>query len=74
MDKDMFLKLYNSLVRPILNRVAQSGQLQNLSNRERLKYLGLKSLQYRRLRINLVETFIILNGGDKVECFDMFSI
>ena len=34
---------------------------------ERLKYLGLPSLQYRRLIADMVETYKILNNIDKVQ-------
>jgi hypothetical protein len=34
---------------------------------QRLKYLGLSSLQYRRLRADMIETYKILNNIDKVQ-------
>ena len=48
--------------------------IQHLSYTERLKYLGLPSLQYRRLRANMVETFKILNNIDKVQHKHIFPI
>ena len=39
---------------------------EHLSYTERLKYIGLPSLQYRRLSADMVETFKILNNIDKV--------
>ena len=41
--------------------------IQHLSYTERLKYLILPSLQYRRLRAHMVETFKILYNIDKVQ-------
>jgi hypothetical protein len=41
--------------------------IQHLSYTERLKYIGLPSLQYRRLRADMVETFKILNNIDQVQ-------
>jgi hypothetical protein len=48
--------------------------IQHLSYTERLKYLGLPSLQYRRLRADMVETFKILNNIDKVQHEYIFPI
>ena len=41
--------------------------IQHLSYTERLKYLVLPALQYRRLRAHMVETFKILCNIDKVQ-------
>ena len=41
--------------------------IQHLSYTDRLKYLVLPSLQYRRLRAHMVETFKILYNIDKVQ-------
>ena len=35
---------------------------------------GLPSLQYRRARSDLVETYKIINGIDRVECDNIFPI
>jgi hypothetical protein len=51
-----------------------SKNIQNLSYTERLKYIGLPSLQYRRLRTDMVETFKILNNIDKVQHEHIFPI
>ena len=48
--------------------------MQHLSYTERLKYLVLPSLQYRRLRADMVETFKILNNIDKVQHEHIFLI
>ena len=90
MDKDIFLTLFKSIVRPHLeygNSVwsviykKEAIQLENVQRRatklikniqhktytQRLKYLGLPSLQYRRLRADMIETCKILNDIDKVQ-------
>ena len=46
--------------------------ISNLTYTERLKYLGLPTLQYRRLRSDLVETFKIMNNIDKVDSNSLF--
>lgn len=97
MDKDMFLTLYKSLVRPHLEYGStvwaviykkEGIQIENVQRRatkmvkiikhlsysSRLKYLGLPSLQYRRLRSDMVETFKILNNIDKVGNEYLFPI
>ena len=48
--------------------------IQHLSYTERLKYLVLPSLQYRRLRADIVETFKILYNIDKVQHEHIFPI
>jgi len=48
--------------------------IQHLSYTERLKYIGLPSLQHRRLRADMVETFKILNNIDKVQHEHIFPI
>jgi len=48
--------------------------IQHLSYTERLKYLVLPSLQYRRLTADMVETFKILNNIDKVQHEYIFPI
>ncbi len=85
LDKDMFVQLYKSLVRPHLeyatpvwspllkkDRVAienvqrrASRLLQVYANKEyqeRLRSLGLPSLEYRRERADLVQVYKIFNG------------
>ena len=41
---------------------------------EKLIYLGLPSLQYRRARSDIVETYKIINGIDTVDCGNIFPI
>ena len=47
-------------------------QIQHLSYSDRSRYLGLPSLQYRRLRSDMVETFRIINNIDKVKSNTIF--
>ena len=74
----MFLDIYKTLVRPVWtslykNDAKVSGNIQGrairlvkslsgLSYQERLKELGLPSLEYRRLRANVIEVFKIKNN------------
>jgi hypothetical protein len=44
----------------------------HLSYSDRSRYLGLPSLQYRRLRSDMVETFRIINNIDKVNSNKIF--
>ena len=46
--------------------------IQHLSYSDRSRYLGLPSLQYRRLRSDMVETFRIINNIDKVNSNKIF--
>ena len=46
--------------------------IQHLSYSDRSRYLGLPSLQYRRLRSDMVETFRIINNIDKVSSNKIF--
>jgi hypothetical protein len=93
-DKDMFLQLFKSLVRPHLEygstvwsvankkeailienvqrRATRSIKEIHLSYGNRLKHLGLPTLQYRRIRADVVETFKIIKGMDKVEIDTIF--
>ena len=46
--------------------------IQHLSYSDRSRYLGLPSLQYRRLRSDMVETFRIINNIDKLNSNKIF--
>ena len=48
--------------------------LQGVTYEERLAELGLRTLEERRIRIDLVQTCKILNGYDKVDCKTWFNI
>ncbi|MEW8545255.1 MAG: reverse transcriptase family protein [Candidatus Thiodiazotropha sp.] len=97
LDKDMFVSLYKSLVRPhleyattvwspmfkkdsvILENVQRRATrmvntISNLSYEDRLKRLGLPSLEYRRLRADMIEVYKILNGIEKVDVNKFFTI
>jgi hypothetical protein len=95
MDKNMFLQLFKSLVRPhleygstvwsvantkeaiIIENVQRKAtrlikEIQYLSYGNRLKHLGLPTLQYRRIRTDVVETFKIIKSMYKVEIDTIF--
>ena len=95
MDKDMFLQLFKSLVRPhleygstvwsvannkeamIIENVQRRAtrlikEIQHLSYGNRLKHLGLPTLQYRRIRADVVKTFKIIKGMDIVKIDTIF--
>ena len=57
------------MYRRATKRQISKKNIQHLSYTECLKYTGLPSLQYRRLRADMVETFKILNNIDKVGPF-----
>ena len=46
--------------------------IQHLSYSDRSRYLGLPSLQYRRLRSDMIETLRIINNIDKVNSNKIF--
>ena len=46
----------------------------NLSYPERLRKLGLPTLEYRRLRADIVQVYNILNDIDKVDRTKLFSL
>ena len=90
LDKEMFLRLYKSMVRPHLEYAIQAWNpytrkninllegvqrratkmvkdCRNLEYRERLKFLGLTTLETRRIRGDLLETFKIVTGIDRLD-------
>ena len=92
MDKEMFLNLYKSLVRPqleyavtvcaplykkdmiIIENVQRRAtklvkRISHLPYSERLRSLGLPSLEYRRERADDVEVYKIMNQTDDIDNF-----
>ncbi len=97
MDSDMFLTLYKSLVRPILEystcvwspylkkdiRRVESIQrrstklvqnIRHLEYEDRLKSLGIPTLEYRRKRSDLIQVYKALHGLDDMKWQDMFTL
>ena len=97
MNREMFLQLYKSLVRPNLEYASnvwfivfkkEAMAIENVQRRatklvreiahlpysERLKILGLPSLEYRRLRADMVETYKILNDIDHADKQQLFEL
>ena len=95
MDKEMFLILYKSLIRPHLEYGSaiwsipykkESTKLENIQRRatkilpemknksytERLRSLGLPSLEYRRLRSDLIQAFKIHKNIDRLDVIKLF--
>jgi hypothetical protein len=89
-DKEMFLTLYKTLVRPhmeyassvwypwlkkdikILERVQKRAtkimdSIKHLSYSDRLRTLGLPTLEYRRKRFDMIQVYKILNNIDHIE-------
>ena len=96
MDKEMFLNLYKSLVRPhlvyavtvcaplykkdmiIIENVQRRAtklvkSISHLPYSERLKSLGLPSLEYRRERADVVEIYKIMNQIDIIDTDKFFT-
>ena len=80
LKKNMFLTVFKSIVRPhleygssvwsVIYKKEATKLIKNIQHKtytQRLKYLGLPSLQYRRLRADMIETYKILNNIDKVQ-------
>jgi hypothetical protein len=97
MDKDMFITLYKSLVRPLMEyatpvwsphlkkdiRLLEQVQrratklvqeIRNLSYEERLRHLGLPTLEYRRDRSDMIQVYRILTGIDDMDANTFFHI
>jgi hypothetical protein len=97
MDKDMFLVLYKSIVRPLLEyctsvwspylkkdvRKIESIQrratklvpiVKDLSYENRLKTLGLPTLEYRRDRYDMIQVYKALHDIDDIKWQNMFTL
>ena len=97
MDKEMFLNLYKSMVRPHIEYATQvwSPQykkdkitlenvqrratrlvksIKHLSYSERLKTLGLPTLEYRRERADMIQVYKILHDIDKADRERLFQM
>ena len=96
-DREMFLNLFKSLIRPILEYATtiwspmykkDAIQIENVQRRatrlvkglkemsypERLKILGLPTLEYRRDRADMVQVYKILHGLDKADKDSLFKM
>ena len=97
MDKDMFLSIYKSVVRPHLEYASSVWSpmfkkdkilienvqrratrlvkcLKHLSYEDRLKTLGLPSLEYRRERSDMIHVYKIMHGKGKVDKDKFFTV
>ena len=79
MDKEMFLNLYKSIVKIILENVQRRATrlvkcVQDLSYHERLRSLGLPSLEHRREQADIVQVYKILHNIDKVDTDKLFQM
>ena len=97
MDKDMFLALYKTLVRPhmeycvqawspylrkdidVLEKVQRRATklvpiLRELPYEQRLQTLGLTSLETRRVRGDMLETYKILHGFENIDYTQFFQL
>jgi hypothetical protein len=97
LDKQDFLMLYRTYVRPhleyciqvwspylvrdiqILERVQKRatklvGAVKNGSYEERLRHLGLTTLQQRRERGDMIEVYKLLTGKERVDCSQFFEM
>ncbi|MEW8547072.1 MAG: reverse transcriptase family protein [Candidatus Thiodiazotropha sp.] len=97
LDKEIFLNLYKSLVRPHLEYAATVWSpvykkdkiaienvqrratklvknISHMSYSERLKILGLPSLEYRRERADVIQVYKILHEIDKIDKEKLFTV
>ena len=97
MERDMFLILYKSIVRPLLEyatcvwspylkkdiRKLESVQRRatklvkdicHQSYEDRLRHLGLPTLEYRRDRNDMIQVYKAINGIDDIDWMKLFSL
>ena len=61
-----FLKRQSKLIEGVQRRATKLiPEIRNLTYEERLKYLKLPTLKYRRLRGDMILTFNLFNNGDE---------
>ena len=63
---------YKSRVQPIL-ATKLVATCKNLPYQERLRKLGLPTLEYRRQRADMIQTYKILHGIDKIDNDELFT-
>ncbi|CAG2201955.1 unnamed protein product [Mytilus edulis] len=97
MDQDMFLTIYKSIVRPLLEyatcvwspylkkdiRKLESVQRRatklvknicHLNYEDRLRSLGLPTLEYRRDRNDMIQVYKALHGIDDIDWMSLFTL
>jgi len=83
LDKDAFLLLYKTYVHPhlencveVLNREQTNlvPHLRKYSYEDRLKRLGIPSLDQRKSRGDIIDTYKILTGKENIESEQFFTI
>ena len=97
MDQEMFIILYKSIIRPLLEygtciwspylkkdiRRLEAVQrratkfvknISHLSYEERLRALGLPTLEYRRERNDMLQIYRALHGIDDIDCSRLFTL
>ena len=68
-----FLKRQSVTIERVQRRATRLMGCSNLSYEARLKYLHLYSLKGRRIRGDLIQTYKIFQGIDRIDCDSFFS-
>ena len=81
MDKEIFLTVYKSMIRDVIQiekiqRRATKIQrnIKDLPYPDRMRYLKIPSLTFRRLRSDMIQTFKILKGLDDIDPTTLFKL